>query len=153
VGNTSTERVARFSNEPTALQKFGWRIENIAASLRIELRSTKDRTYAKGTAWSTEPSIEVTVVWLLLPVLKYLAITVFSFATVLRAKDPPPWKSSAVALLKSIDPDKEMREMEKFRNYAKSISIRLENKRKNWYLLERHGGEASKIDRREEDSA
>lgn len=80
--------------------------------------------------------IEVTFVWLIMPITVYITITAFFFTTMLRTRNSPPWKSSALALLQSRDPDNHMASPKQFKKYAKATSVRLERNGETWHLLE-----------------
>jgi hypothetical protein len=82
------------------------------------------------------PVIEVTFAWLIMPITLYVAITAFFFTTIVQTRDSPPWKSSALALLQSRDPDNHMASTKQFKKYAKATSVRLEHNGETWHLLE-----------------
>ncbi|KAF2818990.1 hypothetical protein CC86DRAFT_375415 [Ophiobolus disseminans] len=130
-------------------RNFGHRMENIAASLGIAFRSMEGRTVVNGTAWSTVPTIEVTFVWLLMPIILYFMITFFFFTTIARSKGAPPWKSSALALMKSTDPHVAIREWKEIKDYAVKNSVRLDDNGETWHLAETHRRDV-KMRRREE---
>ena len=119
-----------------AKEAFDRRFQNIAASISLEMRNEENGKRVNGTAWSTEPVIEVTFYWLSMPIALYLVITVFFFGTVFRTRDAPPWKSSALALLRCADPKNEMASTEQFKKYAAATSVRLDDTGETWHLLE-----------------
>lgn len=83
---------------------------------------------------TSEPTIEVTFPWLILPLVLYVMITTFFFTTMSRTRNAPPWKSSALALLSCTDPNNMMGETEQFKRTARTTSVRLEDNGETWHL-------------------
>lgn len=143
-----------------AFNGFDHRVRNIAASVSIEIRNSENSldSTVEGTAWVTrkhkshhlvawvlrtsanscpppEPVIEVSFVWLTMPIVLYLVITAFFFTTMGRTACAPPWKSSPLALLRCADPNNRMATIKQFETFAESTNIRLEDNGETWHLV------------------
>jgi hypothetical protein len=143
-----------------AFRKFDQRVQNIAASVSIEIRNSENSSGStvEGTAWYTrkqlshlpnaqalntsanscllpEPTIEVNFTWLTMPIMLYLGLTAFFFTTMVRTGTAPPWKSSPLALLKCADPNNRMATAKQFKLFAESTNVRLEDNEETWHLV------------------
>ncbi|KAF3033215.1 hypothetical protein E8E11_000264 [Didymella keratinophila] len=78
---------------------FKHRMDSLAISLTNAFRISNGSVEVSGTASTTEPTIEVNYMWLILPCALYIAITGLFITTVVQTRHLPPWKSSALALL------------------------------------------------------
>ena len=97
-------------------------------------------TPINGTGYGDIPYTEVDFVWLIYPIVIYLGLTIFLFATIFRTIDTPPWKASPTAFLRCMDPDNDLSTAEIIKDYEKKRFVRLEETGKTWHLAERKIG-------------
>jgi hypothetical protein len=144
-----------------AFRRFDKRVQNMAASVSIEIRNSEDSPgfTVKGTAWVTrkqmshlpdawalntstnsclppEPTIEVNFTWLTMPIILYFGLTAFFFTTMVTTATAPPWKSSPLALLKCANPNNRMATAKQFKLFAESTNVRLEDNGETWHLVD-----------------
>ena len=71
-----------------------------------------------------------------MPIMLYVSITAFFFATIVRTIEARPWKSSTLALLQCGNPDNKMAGTKQFKAFAKSTKVRLEDNGETWHLVD-----------------
>jgi hypothetical protein len=99
----------------------------VADDTPCRLRPSEQSTNVSGTAWKKTPYTTVNFIWLVYPAVVFFIVTVFLFATTLRSRNVPLWKSSALALLCSTDADKEERSASEKQRMAKKMNSRVEH--------------------------
>lgn len=133
--------IFRCKNETKiGLEGFTRKMNNVATSLSNSFRTDAEynSTRVNGIAWKTEPHIEVTYVWLTMPLVLYCIITIFLFATMFHTRNAPPWKSSILALLRCMDPENKLGTPQQVDQYGKKTVVRLQEVRNGgtWQLLD-----------------
>jgi len=122
--------------QTTGFNALDYRVRNIAASLSATMRDVRHGEMLYGMHWISELVIEVSLVWLIMPILLYITMTALFFTTVACGKGVPSWKSSALAVLKCTDPRNELTETPQFKRYARTTFVRLGYNGANWHLVQ-----------------
>jgi hypothetical protein len=89
-----------------------------------------------GTAWDTEQRIQVNYWWLTGPLALHVMITIFLFATIIKTRNTPIWKSSALSLLDAKDPQNRLSTRKATEAQAREVTMRLEGNGGHWFLSE-----------------
>ncbi|XPS90735.1 hypothetical protein M3J09_000168 [Ascochyta lentis] len=125
------------TDESRGIKGYEHRISNIATSLTNAFRTANSSTAVTGTAYTTEPTIEVNYMWLIFPNVLYLVISGFFLATLIQTRDLPSWKSSALALLWCKEPgDNHLLTPNQMKTRVKQARVQLLYGRDTWQLAE-----------------